>query len=251
MKIGLFTYVHLDESELLDFNLLDHYIRYYIKQGVLPIDINILPYGYDKFKYNYDLYKSICAYYDVPIYSIENYHYDFVYAHNKFLDWQKTIGIKYDWLIKTDLDEFMSYGCYTLVEYVYFLSKNKYDWAAGHLIDCIDVNHKLKPVDKSTDIFLQFPKKMLLTQKIIKGCSHKVVAFKSKCTVNIGHHYCIDQNVLVHYKTSNMVNHFKWLSNMSDRIIMNKTRKMYENHTWAIGEIDRTQSIISQGKLIL
>ena len=51
MKIGLFTYVHLDEQELLDFNLVYHYIKHYIKYGIYKI-INI------NFKYNFYIYKS-------------------------------------------------------------------------------------------------------------------------------------------------------------------------------------------------
>lgn len=89
MKIGLFTYVHLDEHELLDFNLLHHYIKHYINHGIMSKNMTILPYGHLNYEKNYAKFKDICTYYNVPIYPIENFSYDFMIAHNRYLEWAK------------------------------------------------------------------------------------------------------------------------------------------------------------------
>ena len=157
MKIGLFTYVHLDEQELLDFNLVYHYIKYYIKHGIFSKNITIIPYGYLNFEKNYEKFKDICTYYNVPIYPIENFPYDFMTAHNKFLEWQKINGIKFDWLLKTDIDEFISYGYYTLYEYIHFLIKNQFDCGVGCFVDCIDKENKLKNAEEKPQVSPKIP----------------------------------------------------------------------------------------------
>ena len=82
------------EQELLDFNLVYHYIKHYIKYGIFSKNITIIPYGYLNFEKNYEKFKDICTHYNVPIYPIENFPYDFMTAHNKFSEWQKIDGIK-------------------------------------------------------------------------------------------------------------------------------------------------------------
>lgn len=251
MKIGLFTYVHLDEQELLDFNLLYHYIKYYIKLGINSSDITILPYGYSNFEKNYEIFKDICMHYNVPIYPIEKFPYDFTIAHNKYLSWQKLNVTKYDWLLKTDIDEFISYGYYKLHEYIFFLEKNEYDCGAGRFIDCIDIQNKLKKVDKNSNIFEQFPKRCMITKNIIKGCDSKIVIFKSDKIVSLGNHGCVDKGLKIHISFSNKVFHFKWIYNLKHRIKINKTRKIFENFVWADHEISNTNSIIKEDKIII
>jgi hypothetical protein len=251
MKIGLFTYVHLDEQELLDFNLVYHYIQHYINLGISPKHITILPYGYLNYEKNYERFKSICSYYNVTVYPIENFSYDFMTAHNRFLQWQKSDGIKFDWLVKTDIDEFMSYGYYNIVEYIYFLNKNNYECASGYMVDCLDINHTLKNVDKNTDIFLQFPKRLFLTKKAVKGYNYKIVTFKPNRIVDLGHHSCIDGCMKIHYQTMNRVYHFKWLYNLKQRLENNKKRKIFENYTWSNEEISNTLSIVVGDKIII
>lgn len=251
MKVGLFTYVHLDEQEMLDFNLLHHYIKHYINHKILKKNITILPFGFYKFESNYDKFKNICLHYDIPIHPIENYPYDFLIAHNKFLEWQKTEGIKFDWLIKTDIDEFISYGYYTLNEYLYFMSDNQFEYASGLFIDCIDKENKLKSVDIDIDIFEQFPKRFMLTKNIINACHHKIVLFKPNIIPNIGHHQTEDNNLNVHNSKSNKVYHFKWLSNLKQRIELNKNRMIFNKFDWAEKEINNTDSIIKGDILIL
>ena len=251
MKIGLFTYVHLDEQELLDFNLVYHYIKHYIKHGIFPKNITIIPYGYLNFEKNYEKFKDVCTHYNVPIYPIENFPYDFMTAHNKFLEWQKINGIKFDWLLKTDIDEFISYGYYTLYEYIHFLIKNEFDCGVGCFVDCIDKENKLKNVDKNIDIFEQFPKRYMLTKNVVKGNNFKVVVFKYDKIISVGHHYCITENVKIHNSISNKVYHFKWIYNLINRIKINKTRKIFHVHEWATHEISNVESIIQENKLIL
>ena len=251
MKIGLFTYVHLDEQELLDFNLVYHYIKHYIKHGILPGNITIIPYGYLNFEKNYEKFKDICTHYNVPIYPIENFPYDFITAHNKFLEWQKIDGIKFDWLLKTDIDEFISYGYYTLYEYIYFLIKNEFDCGYGQFVDCIDKENKLKSVERYIDIFEQFPKRTRITRNIVQGNNFKVVVFKYDKIISVGHHYCITENVKIHNSISNKVYHFKWIYNLINRIKINKTRKIFHVHEWATHEISNVESIIQENKLIL
>ena len=152
MKIGLFTYVHLDEQELLDFNLVYHYIKHYIRHNIPNDNITILPYGFHKYESNYEKFKDICTHYNVPIYPIENFPYDFMIAHDKFLEWQKIEGIKFDWLLKTDIDEFISYGYYTLYEYIHFLLKNEFDCGVGCFVDCIDKENKLTRYKLTKDV---------------------------------------------------------------------------------------------------
>ena len=251
MKIGLFTYVHLDEQELLDFNLVYHYIKYYIKHGIFSKNITIIPYGYLNFEKNYEKFKDICTHYNVPIYPIENFPYDFITAHNKFLEWQKIDGIKFDWLLKTDIDEFISYGYYTLYEYIYFLIKNEFDCGYGQFVDCIDKENKLKSVERYIDIFEQFPKRTRITRNIVQGNNFKVVVFKYDKIISVGHHYCITENVKIHNSISNKVYHFKWIYNLINRIKINKTRKIFHVHEWATHEISNVESIIQENKLIL
>ena len=251
MKIGLFTYVHLDEQELLDFNLVYHYIKHYIKHGIFPKNITIIPYGYLNFEKNYEKFKDICTHYNVPIYPIENFPYDFMIAHNKFLEWQKINGIKFDWLLKTDIDEFISYGYYTLYEYIYFLIKNEFDCGYGQFVDCIDKENKLKSVERYIDIFEQFPKRTRITRNIVQGNNFKVVVFKYDKIISVGHHYCITENVKIHNSISNKVYHFKWIYNLINRIKINKTRKIFHVHEWATHEISNVESIIQENKLIL
>ena len=251
MKIGLFTYVHLDEQELLDFNLVYHYIKHYIKHGIFPGNITIIPYGYLNFEKNYEKFKDICTHYNVPIYPIENFPYDFITAHNKFLEWQKIDGIKFDWLLKTDIDEFISYGYYTLYEYIYFLIKNEFDCGYGQFVDCIDKENKLKSVERYIDIFEQFPKRTRITRNIVQGNNFKVVVFKYDKIISVGHHYCITENVKIHNSISNKVYHFKWIYNLINRIKINKTRKIFHVHEWATHEISNVESIIQENKLIL
>ena len=251
MKIGLFTYVHLDEQELLDFNLVYHYIKHYIKHGIFPKNITIIPYGYLNFEKNYEKFKDICTHYNVPIYPIENFPYDFITAHNKFLEWQKIDGIKFDWLLKTDIDEFISYGYYTLYEYIYFLIKNEFDCGYGQFVDCIDKENKLKSVERYIDIFEQFPKRTRITRNIVQGNNFKVVVFKYDKIISVGHHYCITENVKIHNSISNKVYHFKWIYNLINRIKINKTRKIFHVHEWATHEISNVESIIQENKLIL
>jgi hypothetical protein len=251
MKIGLFTYVHLDENELLDFNLLNHYINHYIKLGILPKNITIIPYGYVNFEKNYIKFKDICALYNLPMYQLENFPYDFVTAYNKFLEWQKTDGIKFDWLIKTDIDEFILYGYYTLHEYIHFLIKNEFDCGGGWFVDCIDKEHKLKSVDGDINIFDQFPKRCRITKNIIKACDYKIVIFKSSQIVSLGNHSCITENSKIHTSYSNKVYHFKWIDNIKHRIKINKTRKIFDGFVWAPHEISNTYSMVHADKLIL
>lgn len=251
MKIGLFTYVHLDEQEFLDFNLLHHYIKHYIKHDILPKNITILPYGYLNFEKNYEKFKNICVCYNIPIYPIENFPYDFMIAHNRFLEWQKNEGIKFDWLIKTDIDEFMLYGYYTLHEYTHFLIKNKFDCGGGWFIDCIDNEYKLKSVDKYVNIFEQFPKRCRITKNIIKACDYKIVIFKSNQIISLGNHSCITENSKIHTSYSNKVYHFKWIDNIKYRIKINKTRKIFDGFVWADHEISNTDSIIKEDKIII
>lgn len=251
MKIGLFTYVHLDEQELLDFNLVYHYIKHYIKHGIIPKNITILPYGHLNFDKNYEKFKNICEYYNIPIYPIENFPYDFTIAHTRFLEWQKVEGIKFDWLLKTDIDEFISYGCYTLHEYIHFLIKNNFDCGLGRFVDCIDENYRLKSVDKNIDIFEQFPKRYMLTKNIVKGYNYKIVVFKSDKIVNVGNHSCITENAKIHNSISNKVYHFKWIENLIHRIKINKTRKIFHGYDWATHEISNVESIIQENKLII
>ena len=251
MKIGLFTYVHLDEQELLDFNLVYHYIKHYIKHGIFPKNITIIPYGYLNFEKNYEKFKDICTYYNVPIYPIENFPYDFVAAHNKFLEWQKIDGIKFDWLLKTDIDEFISYGYYTLYEYIHFLLKNDFNCGSGQFVDCLDKENKLKSVDINYDIFEQFPKRCRMTKNIIKGYDGKIVTFKSNQIISIGHHWCFTENNKIHNSISNKVYHFKWIDNLIHRIKINKTRKIFNGYEWATDEIYNVESIIQENKLIL
>lgn len=251
MKIGLFTYVHLDEQELLDFNLVYHYIKHYIKHGIFPKNITIIPYGYLNFEKNYEKFKDICTHYNVSIYPIENFPYDFITAHNKFLEWQKIDGIKFDWLLKTDIDEFISYGYYTLYEYIYFLIKNEFDCGYGQFVDCIDKENKLKSVERYIDIFEQFPKRTRITRNIVQGNNFKVVVFKYDKIISVGHHYCITENVKIHNSISNKVYHFKWIYNLINRIKINKTRKIFHVHEWATHEISNVESIIQENKLIL
>lgn len=251
MKIGLFTYVHLDEQELLDFNLVYHYIKHYIKHGIIPKNITILPYGHLNFDKNYEKFKNICEYYNIPIYPIENFPYDFTIAHTKFLEWQKVEGIKFDWLLKTDIDEFISYGCYTLHEYIHFLIKNNFDCGLGRFVDCIDENNRLKSVDKDIDIFEQFPKRYMLTKNVVKGYNYKITVFKSDKIVNVGNHSCITENAKIHNSISNKVYHFKWIENLIHRIKINKTRKIFHGHDWATHEISNVESIIQENKLII
>ena len=251
MKIGLFTYVHLDEQELLDFNLVYHYIKHYIKHGIFPKNITIIPYGYLNFEKNYEKFKDICTHYNVPIYPIENFPYDFMIAHDKFLEWQKIEGIKFDWLLKTDIDEFISYGYYTLYEYIHFLLKNEFDCGVGCFVDCIDKENKLKSVDKDIDIFEQFPKRYMLTKNVVKGHIYKVVIFKSDKIINVGSHLCITENVKIHNSKSNKVYHFKWLSNLKHRLEINKTRNIFDKFDWAEKEINNADSIIYKDTLML
>jgi hypothetical protein len=251
MKIGLFTYVHLDEQELLDFNLVYHYIKHYIKHGIFPKNITIIPYGYLNFEKNYEKFKDICTYYNIQIYPIENFPYDFMTAHNKFLEWQKIDGIKFDWLLKTDIDEFISYGYYTLYEYIRFLLKNEFDCGVGCFVDCIDKENKLKIVDKDIDIFEQFPKRYMLTKNVVKGYTYKVVIFKSDKIINVGNHSCITENVKIHNSISNKIYHFKWIYNLIHRIKINKTRKIFNGNEWATHEISNVESIIQENRLIL
>lgn len=251
MNIGLFTYVHLDEQELLDFNMLHHYIKHYIRHNIPNDNITILPYGFHKYESNYEKFKDICICYNIPIYPIEKHQYDFLIAHNKFLEWQQKNKNKFDWLIKTDIDEFISYGYYTLYEYLHFIIKNEFDYASGLFIDCIDKDNKLKNVDIDTDIFEQFPKRFMITKNIINGCPHKMVLFKSNIVPNIGHHQSIDNNVKIHNSKSNKVYHFKWLSNLKHRLEINKTRNIFDKFDWAEKEINNADSIIYKDTLML
>ena len=99
-------------------------------------------------------------------------------AHNRYLEWQKNECNEFDWLLKTDIDELMSYGYYKLDEYIHFLIKNEFDCGAGGFVDCIDKDHRLKPVNKEFDIFDQFPKRCMLTKNVVKACNYKIVVFK-------------------------------------------------------------------------
>jgi hypothetical protein len=250
MKVGLFTYVHLDEQELLDFNLLHHYIKHYIKHNIPIKNIVIWPYGFYNYELNYKKFKDICNYYSIPIYPIENFQYDFLIAHNKFLEWQMTEGNKFEWLIKTDIDEFISYGYYKLYEYLHYMVKNEFDYASGLFIDCVDKDNKLKNVDINIDIFEQFPKRFMITKNIVNGCPHKMVLFKSNIVPNIGHHQSINNNLKIHNSKSNKVYHFKWLSNLKNRIETNKTRKIFYEFDWGKKEINNTDAII-KGDILL
>jgi hypothetical protein len=251
MKIGLFTYVHLDEQELLDFNLVFHYIKHYIKHGISPKNITILPYGYLNFEKNYEKFKDICIHYNVPIHPIENFPYDFMIAHNRYLEWQKNECNEFDWLLKTDIDELMSYGYYKLDEYIHFLIKNEFDCGAGGFVDCIDKDHRLKPVNKEFDIFDQFPKRCMLTKNVVKACNYKIVVFKSNVFLTVGNHGSSTENIKIHNSTLNKVYHFKWIDNIKKRIKINKTRKIFEGCDWADHEISNTDDIIQEDKIIL
>lgn len=251
MKLGLFTYVHLDETELLDFNLVYQYIKYYINYGILPINITIIPYGYLNYEENYKKFKSICSFYGVPIHPIENFPYDFMIAHNRYLEWQKNIGINFDWLLKTDIDEFISHGYYKPDEYLNFLIKNNFDGGGGWFVDCIDKNHILKNVERDINIFDQFPKRCMITKNIVRACTYKIVIFKSDKYLTVGNHGCSTENVKFHNSISNKVYHFKWISNIKYRIKINKTRTIFNGCDWAEFELSNTDAIIQNNKLIL
>lgn len=251
MKIGLFTYVHLDEKELLDFNLVHHYIRHYINYGVSPKNITIIPYGYLNYEHNYEQFKSICSYYNVPILPIENFPYDFMIAHNRYLEWQKSVGEKFDWLLKTDIDEFISHGYYKPDEYLHFLIKNNFDGGAGWFVDCIDQNHILKDVNRYVNIFEQFPKRGMITKNIVRACAYKIVIFKSNIFLTIGNHGYSTPNVNLHNSISNKVYHFKWISNIKYRITMNKTRTIFDGCDWAELELSNTDAMIQNDRLII
>ena len=213
--------------------------------------MTILPYGHLNYEKNYAKFKDICTYYNVPIYPIENFSYDFMIAHNRYLEWQKNESVKFDWLIKTDIDEFMSYGYYKLEEYICFLTKNEFDCGFGLFVDCIDKENRLKPVDKDICIFDQFPKRCMLTKNVVKGCNYKIVIFKPKVFLTLGGHGVVTDNVKIHNSTLNKVYHFKWIDNIKYRIKINKTRKIFEGYDWADHEISNTDAIIQDDKIII
>jgi len=103
----------------------------------------------------------------------------------------------------------------------------------------------------NTDIFLQFPKRLFLTKKAVKGYNYKIVTFKPNRIVDLGHHSCIDGCMKIHNQTMNRVYHFKWLYNLKQRLENNKKRKIFENYTWSNEEISNTLSIVVGDKIII
>jgi len=204
VNIHLFSMISLDENEYPDLNLYRHFIDYYIKLGVDPNNFNIIPCGrkkaekrvklyspdlcYNTYHKNLDEFRKINDQNNIPNLELVSKKYDIQKAHDILIKWQWTIDDE-DWIILPDADEFNDYGPFnTIPECANFLEENNYSALRGSFEDRVAEDLILHKVRYPEDLFEQFSKKASITRYVIGATWTKILLFKAKVEVGIGHH---------------------------------------------------------------
>lgn len=107
----------------------------------------------------------------------------------------------------------------------------------GYLLDCFDADGRLRDVS-SDPLDMQFPLRMRFTRDVVKGGDSKVVMWKNHLTSTWGHHHL--ESGAVEYPERFPVLHYKWTSNLPDRVEAIQQTAKDKNYPWDHSEYQRT-----------
>lgn len=129
-----------------------------------------------------------------------------------------------DWILDVDLDEFIELPdeFSNINDFLYYCDVNNYTYVDGEFIDRVSKIGELNKINRTEDIFNQFPIKCRITRDILKEPCAKTPIMKGNLRPTHGHH-SIDMDVSSN-KIYNKcpffmpVNHFKWDFTVIDRL---------------------------------
>jgi len=116
---------------------------------------------------------------------------------------------------------------------------------AGYLLDCFDADGKLRDVS-SDPLDMQFPLRMRFTRDVVKGGDSKVVMWKNHLTSTWGHHHL--ESGTIEYPEKFPVLHYKWTSNLPERVKAIQQTAKDKNYPWDHSEYQRTLDAMEERK---
>lgn len=116
---------------------------------------------------------------------------------------------------------------------------------AGYLLDCFDADGKLRDVS-SDPLGMQFPLRMRFTRDVVKGGDAKVVMWNNHLTSTWGHHHL--ESGTIEYPEKFPVLHYKWTSNLPERVKAIQQTAKDKNYPWDHSEYQRTLDAMEERK---
>lgn len=143
-----------------------------------------------------------------------------------------------DWVVRSDADEFPAVpGNETLAEFLYGVGRQGYDAVFGRFNDRVALGGILPNITAQPSISGQFPLSCKVTEKIAKGLTIKVVAFRGHHRENRGGHGLLDPDQMSFdfrtttgvqhcgYPTILRIDHYKWTFP-----VLNKLQQRYKHY---------------------
>jgi hypothetical protein len=138
-----------------------------------------------------------------------------------------------EWVVTADLDEFITFGEIeknSITRECELAKSRNCEYILGRFVDRVTTDGSL-PEKLEDDIFVQFPICKDITERILGGCSDKVVASRFDVELSAGHHYPVKKNLNMHNRIAS-VNHFKFWKNSIKRIEKRKNEYQSKNIPW-------------------
>ncbi len=217
-NIKLIAVHGIRQSDLFSFPLLKHWFGHYRDCGVRPSDMYITLSASEADdpdpvkKWIEDFGATV-----VKIWRQESF--DFYQVTEERQRLQRWAGFKLDdWFINPDADELIAFE-EPVPELVAWMEKNGFNHLDGDMMDCFDLNLKLKAVRDDFPLHLQFPREVGFSHQRV-GCNpRKVVLAKNCFQIEIGCHWLGNRSKTPFSYASRRlkINHYKWHEGLRTR----------------------------------
>lgn len=254
MEVILLSCIGTD-SNVSNPNLLYHFLDHYSALGITKWAIT-LHVGIRKELNNLETFEKILDQYKIP-YEVWIEEFDThkrEKRHNIFVQAQKDTS----WVFGVDLDEFVDFPC-EIPEYLKKLDNLDYNCLCGKLVDRVDSQGILKPVEKDIPIEEQFPRIAEVKKKIYRPSTSKApfekkLAIKKTLQWGIGHHFINRKTREYQREFPDIltINHYAW-----DHLLIGRIKqrveyyKKHEGFDWGQEYVNMIDYIGKYGRLKL
>jgi len=122
-----------------------------------------------------------------------------------------------DWILTADGDEFQKYPA-EIGEVIRGCEQEGADHVLGEFVDRIAEGGALPELDPDVSVWRQFPKRGRVTERILGGCTRKVVLTRGYLELTGGHHWVVGGPGQPCSQFKVEVHHFKWDAQVVQRM---------------------------------
>ncbi len=254
MKTILLSCIGTD-TNISNPNLLHHFIQHYQALGITNWALT-LHVGPKPELNNLGIFENILTQHGIPY----NVWTDEFNVHKRDLRDNKFIQAQDDstWIFGLDLDEFVDFPC-PIPQYLESLSQSGYNCLAGQLVDRVDAQGALRPIELIPALSEQFPRVAAVKKNIYQPDAgppafNKKLAIQKPLQWWVGRH-TIAPETLAHVKeapTTLTINHYAWDQLLIGRITQRaEIYRQREDLGWFREYINMIEYIQKYGKLRL